>query len=154
MIFNGDADMTWLTVIIGNTAPPESFQKYFDDSLNFRRLLLRILVVFSSQGVKTTRLEVIVCYLGYFDDCCEKFAAQDKPVYIMGDFKTEKSLYSHNVLLSLQSYYLNPTVDRVRTLFEQKIQGLSRKHLSFFKDSFSAKKSLETKSFLVLPQHE
>ena len=38
--------------------------------------------------------------------------------------KTEKSPYSHNFLLSLQSYHLKPTIDRVRSLFEQKIQGL------------------------------
>ena len=68
--------------------------------------------------------------------------------------KTEKSPYSHNFLLSLQSYHLKPTIDRVRSLFDQKIQGLSRTHFSFFKDSFTAKKSLESMSFLVLPQHE
>ena len=116
---------------------PESFQKYFDDSLNFRRLLLLVqpspeafsarsimdstvscdvteryspalsqtsrgqrvkrerlgtrllLVVFSSQGVETTRLEVIVCYSGYFDDCCEKLATKDKTVYVMDDFNTD-----------------------------------------------------------------
>ena len=72
--------------------------------------------------------------------------------------KTEKSPYSHNFLLSLQSYNLKPTIDRVRSLFEQKnsriVQGLSRTHFSFFKDSFTAKKSLESMSFLVLPQHE
>ena len=86
-----------------------------------------LLVVFSSQGVETTRLEVIVCYSGYFDDCCEKLVTEDKPVYIMDDFnidllKTEKSPYSHNFLLSLQSYRLKPTIDRVSSLFEQKIQ--------------------------------
>ena len=36
--------------------------------------------------------------------------------------KTEKSPYSHNFLLSLQSYRLKPTIDRVSSLFEQKIQ--------------------------------
>ena len=71
--------------------------------------------------------------------------------------KTEKSPYSHNFLLSLQSYHLKPTIDRVRSLFEQKIQGLFKDfqgHISHFSDSFTAKKSLESMSFLVLPQHE
>ena len=39
--------------------------------------------------------------------------------------------------------------------FEQKIQGLSRTHFPFFKDSIPCeKKPNESMSFLVLPQHE
>ena len=107
-----------------------------------------------------TRLEVIVCYSGYFDDCLEKFATKDKPVYIMGDFNIDllKSPYSHNFLSSLQSYHLHPTIDRVRTLFQQKIQGLFKNfqgHIAHFSKTHSVqKKSLESMSFLVLPQHE
>ena len=46
----------------------------------------------------------------------------------------------------------------VRTLFRKKtsrtFHGLSRTHFPFFKDSIQCKKSLESMSFLVLPQHE
>ena len=53
----------------------------------------------------------------YFDETCEKYAVQGKPVYIMGDFnidllKAETSNFSHDFLLSLQSYYLLPTIDK------------------------------------------
>ena len=58
---------------------------------------------------------------------------------------------SHNSKLSFINY-------RVCTLFEQKIQGLFKDfqgHISnFSRTPFSAKKSLESTSFLVLPQHE
>ena len=113
------------------------------------RLGTRLLrVVFSSQGVERTRLEVIVCYSDYFGDCCEKLATKDKPVDIMDDFnidllKTEKSPYSHNFLLSLQNYHLHPTIDRVRSLFEQKIQGLFKDfqgHISYFSRLIHCKK--------------
>ena len=128
----------------------ESLQNYFDDSLNFRRLLLLVAFLPSgTQGVETTRLEVIVCYSGYFDDCCEKLATYDKPVYIIYEFnidllKTEKSPYSHNFLLSLQSYHLKPTIDRVRSLFEQKFQGLFKDfqgHISHFSKTHSQQKT-------------
>ena len=50
------------------------------------------------------------------------------------------------------------TVDRVRTVFEQKLQGLFKDfqgHISHFsRTPFSAKKRFESMSFLVLPQHE
>ena len=46
----------------------------------------------------------------------------------------------------------------VRTLFRKKnsrtFHGLSRTHFPFFNDSIQCKKSLESMSFLVLPQHE
>ena len=92
-----------------------------------------------------TRLEVIVCYSGYFDDCLQKFATKDKPVYIMGDFNIDllKSPYRHNFLSSLQSYHLHPTIDRVRTLFQQKIQGLFNNfqgHIAHFSKTHSVQK--------------
>ena len=57
--------------------------------------------------------------------------------------KTEKSPYSHNFLLSLQSYHLKPTIDRVRSLFDQKIQGLFKDfqgHISHFSKTHSLQK--------------
>ena len=60
-------------------------------------------------------------------------------------------MLSHNSKLSFINY-------RVCTLFEQKIQGLFNDfqgHISHFSTTpFSAKKSLESTSFLVFPQHE
>ena len=57
--------------------------------------------------------------------------------------KTEKSPYSHNFLLSLQSYRLKPTLDRVSSLFQQKIQGLFKDfqgHISHFSKTHSLQK--------------
>ena len=92
----------------------------------------------------------------------KKNATKDKPVYKMDDFnidllKTEKSPYSHNFLLSLQSYHLKPTIDGVRSLFEPKIQGLFKDfqgHISHFSNTHSLQKRALNLSFLVLPQHE
>ena len=60
-------------------------------------------------------------------------------------------MLSHTSKLSFINY-------RVCTLFEQKILGLFNDfqgHISHFSTTpFSAKKSLESTSFLVLPQHE
>ena len=65
--------------------------------------------------------------------------------------KQHKTFNCLNSKLSFINY-------RVCTLFEQKILGLFNDfqgHISHFSTTpFSAKKSLESTSFLVLPQHE
>ena len=56
-------------------------------------------------------------FLEYFDQTLEKLSASGKSVYIMGDFnvslvRAESCKYSHNFLLSLQSYSFIPTIDK------------------------------------------
>ena len=57
------------------------------------------------------------CFLEYFKQTLEKFISTGKNVCVMGDFnlcllKSEVSEFSHNFLLSLQSCYLIPTIDK------------------------------------------
>ena len=56
-------------------------------------------------------------FLEYFEQTLEKFISTGKNVCVMGDFnlcllKSEVSEFSHNFLLSLQSCYLIPTIDK------------------------------------------
>ena len=56
-------------------------------------------------------------FQSYFEEVIEKMVSDDKTVYIMGDFnidllKCETSQISQDFLLSLQSCYLIPTVDK------------------------------------------
>ena len=56
-------------------------------------------------------------FQSYFEEVIEKMVSDDKTVYIMGDFnidlfKCETSRISQDFLLSLQSCYLIPTVDK------------------------------------------
>ena len=57
-------------------------------------------------------------FQSYFEEVIEKMVSYDKTVYIMGDFniidllKCETSQLSQDFLLSLQSCYLIPTVDK------------------------------------------
>ena len=56
-------------------------------------------------------------FLKYFEQTLEKFISTGKNVCVMGDFnlcllKSEVSEFSHNFLLSLQSCYLIPTIDK------------------------------------------
>ena len=53
----------------------------------------------------------------YFEEKIEELVSMDKTIYIMGDFnvdllKCEKSRISQNFLLSLQSCYQIPTIDK------------------------------------------
>jgi hypothetical protein len=53
----------------------------------------------------------------YFEDKIEEIVSSGKAVYVMGDFnvdllKCERSQISHDFLLSLQSCYLIPTIDK------------------------------------------
>ena len=57
------------------------------------------------------------CFIKYFSDTIEKLASTGNKIHIMGDFnlcllKTEKSQYSQDFLLALQSSYLLPTIDK------------------------------------------
>ena len=57
------------------------------------------------------------CFIKYFSDTIEKLASTGNKIHIMGDFnlcllKTEKSQYSQDFLLALQSSYLFPTIDK------------------------------------------
>ena len=56
-------------------------------------------------------------FQSYFDDTLEKLSTHNKPVYVMGDFnidllKSETCGFSHNFLLSLQSFSFVPTIDK------------------------------------------
>ena len=56
-------------------------------------------------------------FLDYFEQTLEKFISTGKNVCVTGDFnlcllKSEVSEFSHNFLLSLQSCYLIPTIDK------------------------------------------
>ena len=56
-------------------------------------------------------------FQSYFDDTLEKLSAHNKPVYITGDFnidllKSETCGFSHNFLLSLQSFSFVPTINK------------------------------------------
>ena len=56
-------------------------------------------------------------FQSYFEETIERLTTVNKAVYVMGDFnidllKCEKSNFSHDFLLSLQSCYLIPTVDK------------------------------------------
>ena len=58
-------------------------------------------------------------FLEYFEQTLEKFISTGKNVCVMGDFnlcllKSEVSEFSHNFLLSLQSCYLIPTIDKYK----------------------------------------
>ena len=53
----------------------------------------------------------------YFEETIEKFVALDKQICVLGDFnidllKAQSSNYSHDFLLTLQSCYPIPTVDK------------------------------------------
>ena len=53
----------------------------------------------------------------YFDETIEKFAASGKQICVLGDFnidllKAQSSNYSRDFLVTLQSCYLIPTVDK------------------------------------------
>ena len=57
------------------------------------------------------------CFIKYFSDTIEKLASTGNKIHITGDFnlcllKTEKSQYSQDFLLALQSSYLLPTIDK------------------------------------------
>ena len=61
-------------------------------------------------------------FQSYFEEVIEKMVSDDKTVYIMGDFnidllKCEKSKISQDFLLSLQSCYLIPTVDKPTSVY-------------------------------------
>ena len=56
-------------------------------------------------------------FLSYFEQTLEKYSSSGKNICIMGDFnlcllKSELSSLSHDFLLSLQSCYLIPTIDK------------------------------------------
>ena len=56
-------------------------------------------------------------FLQYFDDTIEKFISSDKPLCILGDFnldllKFDTCRFCRDFLLSLQSYYLIPSIDK------------------------------------------
>jgi len=56
-------------------------------------------------------------FQSYFNETAEKYLSLGKPVYIMGDFnidllKCEPSNFSLNLLLTLQSCHLTPTIDK------------------------------------------
>ena len=56
-------------------------------------------------------------FMSYFEETIEKLTSLNKNVFIMGDFnidllKCETSQISHDFLMSLQSCYLIPTVDK------------------------------------------
>ena len=61
------------------------------------------------------------------------------------------------IFLQLYAVSLPIPVTGFVPVFEQKnsriFQGLSRTHFPYFKDSIQFKKSLNSMSFLVLPQH-
>ena len=53
----------------------------------------------------------------YFDETVERFSTSGKTIYLMGDFNinllsSETCKYAENVLLSLQSVNLLPTIDK------------------------------------------
>ena len=53
----------------------------------------------------------------YFDSTLEKLSSLDKPIYIMGHFnidllKSESNDFSHNFLISMQSYSFLPVIDK------------------------------------------
>ena len=53
----------------------------------------------------------------YFDMTIERLSSTNKPIYVMGDFnidllKSETCDFSHNFLLSLQSYSFFPVIDK------------------------------------------
>ena len=53
----------------------------------------------------------------YFNEINERFSSTGNPIYIMGDtnldlLKCQTSSFSHDFLLSLQSCYLIPTIDK------------------------------------------
>lgn len=57
------------------------------------------------------------CFLKYIDEKIETFNAKERIIYLLGDFnidllKAESCNYSHNFLLTLQSCYLFPTIDK------------------------------------------
>lgn len=56
-------------------------------------------------------------FLSYLEESLEKYSARQKPVFILGDFnidllKAETCNFSHEFLLSLQSYHFFPTIDK------------------------------------------
>ena len=56
-------------------------------------------------------------FMSYFQEAIEKFTSSGKTVYILGDFniclmKSETSTISNDFLMSLQSCYLIPTIDK------------------------------------------
>ena len=53
----------------------------------------------------------------YFDMTLERLSSTNKPIYVMGDFnidllKSETCDFSHNFLLSMQSYSFSPVIDK------------------------------------------
>ena len=58
-----------------------------------------------------------------FQTYFEKLSSSNKPIYIMGDFnidllKSETSIYSHNFLLSMQSYSFLPVIDKPTRVYK------------------------------------
>ena len=56
-------------------------------------------------------------FQSYFEETVERLASANKNLYVIGDFnidllKCETSKFSHDFLLTLQSFYLIPTVDK------------------------------------------
>ena len=59
----------------------------------------------------------------YFDETLEKFSTSNKSIFVMGDFSinllgVETYNYAHNVLLSLQSFSLIPTIDKPKRVYK------------------------------------
>ena len=60
----------------------------------------------------------------YFDETLEKFSTSNKSIFVMGDFNidllgVETCNYAHNVLLSLQSFSLIPTIDKLTRVYKR-----------------------------------
>ena len=56
-------------------------------------------------------------FLSYFENALEKYSIKKKPVFILGDFnihllKSETCTFSHEFLLSLQSFNFLSTIDK------------------------------------------
>ena len=59
----------------------------------------------------------------YFDETLEKFSTSNKSIFVMGDFNINflgvgTCNYAHNVLLSLQSFSLIPTIDKPTRVYK------------------------------------
>ena len=58
----------------------------------------------------------------YFDMTLERLSSTNKPIYLMGDFnidllKSETCDFSHNFLLSMQSYSFFPVIDKPTRIY-------------------------------------
>jgi exonuclease III len=107
---------------------------YIHDSLKV--LNYRILEKISNKAFQALWIEVefinkanVICgvlyrqhnspddFQNYIDLSLEKFGATGKPIYLLGDFNVDllkfgTCKFSHNFLLSLQSFGLLPTIDK------------------------------------------